>query len=388
MNKTDLAYLDLTAIGFSTRGEEVLAARDDAWCARTPHGIAVLRNKHAGLLLRDRRLRQGSHAWPNMMALEGSFADFWQRSVISQEGDTHKRLRAAAQAALREEYILQMKPAFSKIAGELCDGLQSLEWFDIVDGFTEPFAGRAIALLLGEPDKNAATIAADASALGLAMGPEAKRHEERTNAACDRLSGLAKNLLDALPGEGFIARLMGTPNLDRQALIDLIVISIFGGVDTTRAQLAFAAWLFAQHPDQWTWLRAHPEAIPNALDEVIRMRPTTTWATREALVAFEFDGVKVRKGETLHILVHASGTDPLTGHDGKFDITRPTKRHFGFGGGAHHCLGHFVARTDMAAALEVWLQRWQRIEIVGEPTFLPDTGNTSPTSLQIRPEWA
>ena len=88
MHIQDLPYLDLTAADFSTRGTEVLAARTRYWCARTPFGIAVLRHRQAGQLLRDRRLRQGSHAWPKYMGLEGSFSEFWTNSVIGQEGDT------------------------------------------------------------------------------------------------------------------------------------------------------------------------------------------------------------------------------------------------------------------------------------------------------------
>jgi cytochrome P450 len=221
------------------------------------------------------------------------------------------------------------------------------------------------------------------------MGPDAKSFEDTTNSACDRLMALAGSLLDAPPRDSFVDRLANAGHgTDRQALLDLIVISIFGGGDTTRAQLAFAAWIFSQHPDQWSWLRNNPDHVTLAVDEVIRMRPTTTWASREALEAMEIDGVTIGKGDTVHVLVHATGTDPATGHDGCFDIRRLTKTHFGFGGGAHHCLGHFVARTDMTAALRVMLRRWQRIHLAGEAQFLPDSGNTSPLALPLRIEAA
>ena len=98
---------------------------------------------------------------------------------------------------------------------------------------------------------------------------------------------------------------------------------------------------------------------------------------------FEFDGVQIAAGTTLHMLVHASGTDPALAPDWQFDITRPRKSHFGFGGGAHHCLGQLVARTDMACALRA-LSRFSRIEFAGTPEWLPDSGNTSPAHLPLR----
>ena len=172
--------------------------------------------------------------------------------------------------------------------------------------------------------------------------------------------------------------------VDRQALNDLIVISIFGGVDTTRAQLAFAVALFIDHPDQWAALKADPNLVPQAVEEIIRTRPTTTWATRAAIEDVEIDGVTLPKGTIVHVLVHATGTDPTAGPWSGFDITAPRKSHFGFGGGAHHCLGQFVARSDMAAALRVLAEDVDHFEWAGAPDYLPDSGNTSPRALPVR----
>jgi cytochrome P450 len=394
--RSDLPYLDLTAPGFSTRSDEVCAARSASWCARTPFGIAVLRHAQAGRILRDRRLRQGSYDWPRKCGLEGSFADFWMRSIISEEGDGHRQLRRVAMAALSNDYVLSLSDRFARIAEELLIPLRSQESFEFIHAFSEPFAGRAVTTLLALPDVDAGWVAKDASTLGLAMGMDAKQYEAKVNAACDRLTALADTLIErAKSGDdraSFVARLVRESKThgleDAQALKDLIVISIFGGVDTTRAQLGFAMALFADHADQWTWLRAHREHVPRAIEEIIRMRPTTTWSTREALESFELDGVEVQAGETVHVLVHATGTDPAVGGEARFDITEARKIHFGFGGGAHHCLGQFVARTDMARALGVLLDNWREVRLAGAPEYLPDSGNTSPRAMPLAPVWA
>lgn len=392
----DIPFLDLAAPGFSTRSEAVLAARARSWCARTPYGLAVLRHRPAGLLLRDRRLRQGSHAWPAMQGLAGEFAEFWRRSVIAQEGARHAMLRRIAQAALSGEFVLSLKGRFGADAGALVDGLRDRGAFDFVAEVSEPFAGRAIAAILGLGPDAAPAIARDASTLGLAMGFGAKAHEAGVNAASFRLAALAERLIARArrseDRESCVARLVRASAeagvADDQALVDLVVISIFGGVDTTRAQLGFAAALFARHPDQWHWLRDHPEAVPGAIDEVIRAWPATTWATREALEDFDFEGVRIARGMQVQVLVHATATDPLLGPWEGFDIRAARKIHFGFGGGAHHCLGQFVARTDMAAALGVLLENWREIRLAGKPDFMPDSGNTSPTRLPVAPVWA
>ena len=96
--------------------------------------------------------------------------------------------------------------------------------------------------------------------------------------------------------------------------------------------------------------------------------------------------VRVARGTVLHLLVHATARDPAICDDPRFDITLPRKRHFGFGGGAHHCIGHFVARTDLAAALTALRETFHTIAYDGTPEWMPDSGNTGPITLPIRYE--
>lgn len=387
----DLPFLDLASTAFSTRGAEVRAARAAHWCARTPYGLAVLRHREVGQLLRDRRLRQGSYAWPEKTGLAGSFAEFWTRSVISQEGDAHRRLRALALPALAPDFIAALIPHFDRIAEDLAQAMPAATHVEFMEAFSIPFAGQAIAILLGMEATEWRQISHDASDLGLAMGVDCKRHEARVNAACDRLMALADRLIAGaragLGGDSFVARLvrqfeeMG--DLSEQALRDMVVISIFGGVDTTRSQLGFAMVLFAGHQEQWRLMRSDPSLIPGAIEEVIRAWPTTTWSTREAICDFEFEGQQIPAGETLHLLVHASARDPAVTEDPGFDITARRHVHFGFGGGAHTCLGQRVARTDMAAAMRALTRHIERFDIAEPPVMLPDSGNTSPVRLLL-----
>ena len=67
-----------------------------------------------------------------------------------------------------------------------------------------------------------------------------------------------------------------------------------------------------------------------------------------------------------------------------FDITAERPPHFAFGGGRHHCLGHFVARRDMTEALALLARRLPSPTHDGPAEWLPDSGNTGPVSLPIR----
>ena len=116
----------------------------------------------------------------------------------------------------------------------------------------------------------------------------------------------------------------------------------------------------------------------------MRVSPTTTWVTREALADFTFDGLAIKAGTTIHLFCESAGTDPRGGYDLAFDITaagRPP--HLAFGGGAHYCLGHLVARADMSAALAVLARRLGEPRVSGEPVWLPCSGNTGPARLPL-----
>ncbi|MEM7075851.1 MAG: cytochrome P450 [Pseudomonadota bacterium] len=395
MNTTP-PFIDLTNPDVSTRGPEVLRARDDHWCAETPFGLAVLRYREVGQILRDRRFRQGSHNWPDLVGIEGSFADFWRNSVIAREGPSHKKLRALAVPSLSEDYVLSLVPAFDQIANDLCDDLRGGTNCEFQSAFCEPFAGQAITTLLGMDRSDWPVVAHNAVDLGLAMGVYAKRYEKQFNAACETLFELSESLVKRVRAgqdtSSYVARMVSeydrNGDCTHEDLLNTIVISIFGGVDTTRALLGLGLSLFIDNPAQWRALRENAELIPQAVDECIRMRPTTTWASREAVEDVEINGLTISAGTVMHLLVHASATDPAICDDARFDITATRKRHFGFGGGAHHCIGHFVARTDIASALGALRRTFRTVAYDAPPDWLPDSGNTGALRLPVKYEVA
>lgn len=332
------------------------------------------------MVLRDRRLRQGSFAWPAQNGLQGTFADFWRRSLIGQEGTRHRMLRQIAVPALSEDFITGLAPGFRALAEALVSAVPEDGHVEFMSAVALPYAGQAVCLLLDIETDRWAEIAQDAADLGLSMGVDCRSHQDRINAAHDRLVAIADKLIARVRGgalaNGLIARFLDRAGseIDDQTLRDLVVISIFGGVDTTRSQLGHTMALFAAYPSEWERMRNDPRLATKAVDEAIRTHPTTTWVTRETLEDIDVDGVAIEAGTTVHIFVHATAHEDTLG----FDLKAEHKSHFGFGGGAHHCLGHLVARTDLAIALQTLARHFARVRLDGDPVVLPDSGNTGP----------
>src|SRR5687767_496086 len=133
--------LDVSDPGFSVRSAAVRRARDDDWYVRTNYGVAVLRYDQVDRLLTDRRLKQGSAAWPAHHGVHGGpFADWWSESVLNLEGADHARLRKLVTPAFSRKLISAMTPRFQALANELIDGFASRGRCEFVSEFAEPYA--------------------------------------------------------------------------------------------------------------------------------------------------------------------------------------------------------------------------------------------------------
>ncbi len=388
----ELPYLDVADPSFSVRSGAVHAAREQSAYARTSFGLAVLRYDEVSRIIKDRRLSQGSAAWPAHVGVTGPWAEWWGRSILNREGDDHARLRRLMNPAFSSRLIAALLPSFQALADELVDGFAAAGRCEFMADFAEPYATRVVARLLGIPEDEWRTLADWSEDLGLGLAVTAKEHVPQMEAALEGLFGYADALIAdrrAQPREDFVTHLVQASEdadaLSDQELRDNIVLLIFGGIDTTRNQLGLGIDLFIRHPDQWRLLAERPELAANAVEEIMRIRPTISWTTREAIEDFEFDGLAIARGTTIHLFSESAGTDPrAVGANGGLDIAAEDRpRHFGFGGGRHYCLGHFIARGDMGEALALLARRLPNMRHDGEPSFLPDSGNTGPIELPI-----
>jgi len=393
MSDDAVPFLNVADPEFSIRSQAVMDAREKSWYARTPYGIAVLRYDEVNTLVRDQRLRQGSYAWPALNKAHGSFAQWWMRMLLSKEGADHSRLRRLANPAFSPKLVKQMTPAFQQLANTLIDSFIEQGECEFVTQFSEPYATQVICTLLGLPLDEWPRLAELAVEMGLALGVTYKQDEARVNAATDELYNYAKQAVARVReqglGDNFVSYLVKANEenedaLSEQELLDMIVLAIFGGIDTTRNQISLAMDTFLNHPQQWTLLGEQPELARAAVEEVMRVRPTVTWVTREALEDFTFQDLEIKQGTTLHLFSQAAGSDPRAFDNPEFDITLKRSPHFGFGAGAHHCIGHFIARGDMSEALSLLAQRVKNPAYSGDATWLPDSGNTGASRMPIR----
>ena len=382
------ARLDLADPSFDVTSPAVHLARDESWFAETTWGWAVLRYAEASALLRDRRFRQGNARWPEQNGIHsGLFSDWWRETLLSLEGDDHDRVRRLLVPAFRSKVIAAMRPQFQSIADELVDGFAARGSVEFISEFAEPYAARIICLLLGLPESSWRQVAHWADDLGASFSIDVGNQVPRIEAALDGLTAYVDEVVAdrrVHPREDLVTTLVAADQLTDRELSVALVFLAFAGMETTRNQLGLALQTLLAHPDQWRLLGERPELGPNAVEEVMRVNPTVTWVTREALEDVELNGLRIPQGGIIQVLSHAAGTDPRAVPDPSFDITQQRPPHHGFGAGIHHCLGHFVARTDMAVALPLLARRMPDAVPDGPGEWLPVSGNTGAVRFPIR----
>lgn len=382
---------DLGDPAFDVTSAPVHAAREENWYVETTWGWAVLRHAEANALLRDRRFRQGNARWPAQNGIHsGLFSDWWQETLLSLEGEDHARIRRLLMPAFRNQTIAAMRPQFEALAHELIDAFAPRGRVEFVSEFAEPYAARIICQLLGLPDEQWQQVAHWADDLGASFGISVATKLPQIEAA---ITGLHAYLTDvvaqrrARPTGDLVSTLVQAQEADGLSEHELgvaLVFLAFAGMETTRNQLGLALQTLLRHPEQWRLLGERPDLGANAVEEVMRVNPTVTWVTREALTDLDFHGLHLPEGAIVQVLSHAAGTDPRVMGDPAFDITVQHPPHHGFGAGVHHCLGHFVARTDMAVALPLLASRMPDAQPDGPGEWMPVSGNTGPLRFPIR----
>ncbi len=260
---------------------------------------------------------------------------------------------------------------------------------EFISEFAEPYSARIICQLLGLDDDAWPQVAHWADDLGASFSIDVGQQVPRIEAALTGLAGYLDEVVAdrrRTPRDDLVSTLVAADELSDHELSVALVFLAFAGMETTRNQLGLALQTLLKHPDQWRLLGERPDLGANAVEEVMRVNPTVTWVTREALEDVDFQGLHIPRGGIVQMLSHAAGTDPAA-MDGPADrrstspsSARPTTAS---APASTTASGHFVARTDMAVALPLLAGRLRDARPDGPGEWLPVSGNTGAVRFPI-----
>ena len=170
--------------------------------------------------------------------------------------------------------------------------------------------------------------------------------------------GLARRIFDEAPGKGV------PPEEAAQMLRDYIAPSL----DTTISTAAYLAWHFADSPDQWQLIREDKSLIGNAVEEVVGLTTPIRAFPRYVAEDVEMHGVSMKQGQRVLVVYASANRDETVFPDAdRFDVTRKTHWHPGFGQGPHMCMGMHLARLDLNVLARAMADRVASWHLDGAP---------------------
>jgi cytochrome P450 len=254
----------------------------------------------------------------------------------------------------------------------LIDDMLAQDEPDYIQSLSYPLPVGVIASMLGVESGNLATFKrwSDAIigsvAMNLLVGDDGSLDE--INQEFDAYFKARLDKLRAAPEDNLLSGLVHAETEEgRLSEDDLLLICrllLVAGNETTTGLIINSMRVFAEFPQVLTRLRAEPDLIPVAIEEILRYYAPFSATFRRATHDVDVAGTTIaRNDRVLVLLASANRDDAQFERPDEFVIGREPNRHVSFGMGIHYCLGAPLARMEAEVALRTLLARITAVEI-------------------------
>ncbi|MFE3140617.1 cytochrome P450 [Streptomyces scopuliridis] len=286
------------------------------------------------------------------------------RTILGMDPPDHSRLRRLVMQAFTARRVESLRPRVEQLAEEQVRLVMvAPKPVDLMSCFALSLPIKVIFELLGVPYEEIDQLHAWSEVI-FSLGGHSR---EEVQEARGNITGYLRELIEVRrrsPADDLLSVLVHARDeghqLSEEELVDFTMILMTVGHQSTANSLGIALFTLLQHPEQLDLLRAEPDLVPGAVEELLRFNPFVFTGTqlRVATEDLEIGGVSVRAGEAVIAALGAANHDMEIFEDpDRFDVERHPNVHLSFGYGVHHCLGAQLARLEMQIALRVLIER-------------------------------
>ncbi len=291
-----------------------------------------------------------------------------QTNLLNMDPPQHRRFRALVTQAFTPRAVAQLADRIVQIVTTLLDNVAPGGMIDVIDHLAYPLPVIVIAELLGIPQED--------RTLFKAWSDEVIESMENQN---EQMNDYFLRVIEARrkhPQNDLISVLLNAQidgqHLTPSELLGFCILLLVAGNETTTNLIGNALLCFDEHPDVLQHLRAEPEAIPTAIEEVLRYRSPIQCTARIALRNIELGDQQIQAGQRVVAMIGSANRDEAQFPDPeRFDISRTPNRHLAFGHGIHFCLGAPLARLEAKIAISLLLQRFHELRRVDDGPLEP-----------------
>lgn len=157
------------------------------------------------------------------------------------------------------------------------------------------------------------------------------------------------------------------------------------GNETVRNALPGAMQALLDHPAQLARLRAQPDLLNRAVEEMLRWWTPVIQFRRTAVRDLTLGGVQIREADKVVVFFSSANRDETVFTDpDRFDVARAPNPHLAFGHGPHFCVAAQLARVQLRAMVCAVLDRWSFVEPGGPPERLRSNFQNGIKHLPVR----
>jgi cytochrome P450 len=304
--------------------------------------------------------------------------------LVFMDPPRHTKLRALISQAFTPKSIANLETRIRELSRELLEPCLQRGEMDLAVDYSVPLPLRVISEMLGMPAEDRALFQRWSDAM-LALSDEffggatgAKALGEFRNATGEMHAYLGQ-LIEArkqVPKDDLITRLTSAEvdgeRLSHEEILAFFQLLLVGGQETTTNLVNNAMLCFLENPGELARLRAAPELLPSAIEEVLRYRSPFQWTLRAPKQETVLGGTAIPAGKRVLAMMGAANRDPdRFAEPNRFDIARNPNPHLAFGHGIHFCLGAALARLEARVALSDLLLRTGNFELANDTPWEP-----------------
>ena len=337
---------------------------------------------------------------PELFSSEGGITlgdaeeDFELPMFIAMDPPKHDHQRKVVTPVVAPQNLAKMEGIIRDRVCAILDSLPLDEEFDWVEKVSIELTTQMLATLFDFPfeDRSKLTYWSDVATAGVGQGLiESEEERQKVLLEClEYFTGLWNERINAdEPGNDLISMLAfgeSTKNMEPLEYLGNLILLIVGGNDTTRNSISGGVVALNENPDEFEKLRNNPALIPNMVSEIIRWQTPLAHMRRIAMEDVELGGKTIKKGDKV-IMWYVSGNrdEEAIENASSFLIDRPKARqHVSFGFGIHRCMGNRLAEMQLRIVWEEILQRFSKVEMVGEPDRVPSAFVKGYLRLQVK----
>ena len=315
-------------------------------------------------------------------------------TMLMLDPPDHTRVRALGSNAFAPRAGAAIEPRIRGYLATLLDEIADPSAFDLMESVARPLPLMVMAGMLGIPPEDRATFGIWSAKGTRLLEPTIGFREWRAGKAAARaFDAYFRRIIRerrASPRNDMVSALLRAPDeaagLNDRETLNMLRALLAAGTETAVNLIGNGFLALLRHPEQIERLRADPELIPGAVEELLRFDSPVQTDFRCVLADCEVNGQALRQRENVVLFLGAANRDPEVFEDpDRLDVGRNPSAHLAFGSGIHHCLGAPLARLEGRIVIEMLLERFRSMELAGHrPRFRPGVVLRGLESLPVR----